>query len=59
MRSAPIRSDRDQGDAGRTGALLRTYAVPEAVTPAAAIIRANSVRSDSSSILLSNPGGEG
>ena len=47
MRSAPARSAKDQGDAGRTGALLRTYAVPEAATPAKAMTIANSVRSDS------------
>src|SRR6267142_1756608 len=43
MRSAPMRSDKDQGEAGRTGALLRTYAVPEAAAPAKAIAMANNV----------------
>jgi len=46
MRSAPILSTSDdQGEAGRTGALLRTYAAPEAVTPAKAMAMANNVRS--------------
>src|SRR5207237_9215176 len=51
MRSASIRSTSDQGEAGRTGALLRTYAVPEAATPAKAMTMANSVRSDPSSVI--------
>jgi len=45
IRSAPILSASDQGEAGRTGALLRTYAAPEAVTPAKAMAMANNVRS--------------
>src|SRR5258705_5162078 len=45
MRRAPARSTSDQGDAGRTGALLRTYAVPEAAAPAKAMAMANNVLS--------------
>jgi hypothetical protein len=44
-----MRSASDQGEAGRTGPLLRTYAVPEAAAPVKAIAMANNVRSRFSS----------
>src|SRR5438477_779069 len=44
MRSAPSRSASDQGEAGRTRPLERTYAAPDPATPAAASSSATMVR---------------